>query len=93
MSISPQSSASHFVYILLSAHSKYYIGYTTNLERRLKQHQTGKGAKFTRSFGAMQILYHEEFSTRSEALKREATLKKLTRAQKEKLITANQSDS
>ena len=76
----------HFAYILQSADGKYYAGYTTDLERRLKQHREGKGAKFTRAFGAVKMLHSESFPTRSAALKREAEIKKCSRAQKEILI-------
>lgn len=76
----------HFVYILQSSDGRYYTGYTTDLERRLKEHQNGSGGKFTRSFGAEKILYHETYSTKSEALKRELQLKSWTRAEKEALL-------
>ncbi len=76
----------HFVYILQSRDGRYYTGYTTDLERRFKAHQSGKGAKFTRAFGAKKIIYHEVFPDKSSALKREAQIKALTRQQKENLI-------
>lgn len=79
-------SAKHFVYIIESSDGRLYTGYTTDLKRRLKEHQTGAGAKFTRAFGASEMLYHEEFETRSQALKREAAIKKLTRKEKLGLI-------
>lgn len=83
-------SGTHFVYILQSRDGRYYTGYTTNLARRLKEHQSGSGAKFTRSFGAKKILYHEVFMDKSSALKREAQIKSWSRKQKEalgKLVT------
>lgn len=76
----------HFVYILQAQNQHFYTGYTTDLTRRLKQHQNKKGAKYTRAFGACEILYHEKFADKSSALKREAQIKKLTRKQKEALI-------
>jgi putative endonuclease len=76
----------HFIYILQSADDRYYVGYTTDLERRMKEHQKGTGAKFTRAFGYKKLLYHESFTTRSAALKREAELKGWTRAEKEDLL-------
>ncbi len=78
--------ADHFVYILQSADDRYYVGYTTDLARRMQQHQTGKGAKFVRSFGFARLLYHETFATKSKALRREAELKQKTRAEKSALI-------
>ncbi len=76
----------HFIYILQSNDGRYYTGYTTDLERRLKEHKVGEGAKFTRSFGAKKILYHESFKDKSSALKREAEIKRLSRDEKEILI-------
>ena len=79
----------HFVYILQSSDGRYYTGYTTDLGRRLKEHQSGLGGKFTRAFGAKKFLYHQEYSTKSEALKREAELKGWPRAKKKELIKRN----
>lgn len=76
----------HFIYILQSQDGRYYTGYTTDLDRRLKEHQAGVGAKFTRSFGAQKILYHESFESKSLALKREAEIKSLSRKEKESLM-------
>lgn len=76
----------YFVYILQSSDGRYYAGYTTDLNRRMKEHRAGKGAKFIRGFGFDKLLYHEEYSTRSQALKREAEIKKWNRARKEALI-------
>lgn len=76
----------HHVYILISSDQRFYTGYTIDLEKRLRQHQSGIGSKFTRAFGAEAIVYHESFTTKSEALKREAAIKKMSRAQKSALI-------
>jgi acyl-CoA reductase-like NAD-dependent aldehyde dehydrogenase len=78
-----------YVYIIQSADGRFYTGYTTDLDRRLKEHQAGSGGKFTRSFGAKKILYHESHSTKSKALKREIQIKQLSRAEKEELINGN----
>lgn len=80
-----------FVYILQTNDGRYYTGYTTNLERRLKEHQLGTGGKFTRSFGAKKILYHEVFSDKSAALKREAQIKGWPRSKKIAFLTMTQS--
>lgn len=77
----------HFVYILESADGKYYVGYTTDLERRMEQHRNGKGSKFVRGFGFKKLLYHESYQTKSKALKREAELKRWTRVEKQVLIS------
>lgn len=79
----------YFVYILQTNDGRYYTGYTTDLERRLKQHQSGTGGKFTRSFGATKILYHEVFLEKSLALKREAEIKKWSRDKKMALWANN----
>jgi putative endonuclease len=77
----------HFVYILQSRDGRYYIGYTTDLKRRMAAHKNGTGAKFTRAFGFKKLLYSEKHPSKSAALKREAALKKLSRFEKHALIT------
>ena len=78
----------YFVYILRTSKNTLYIGQTKNLEKRLKEHsdKKGKGSKYMRSFNSFELVYKEEYQTRSNALKREAALKKLTKVEKEKLI-------
>ncbi len=75
----------HYVYILESSDGKYYTGYTTDLERRMKMHQNGTGAKFTRGFGFERLLYHEIHPTKSKAMRREAEIKRWSRGKKERL--------
>lgn len=79
----------HFVYILEASNDKYYIGYTTDLKRRMTQHKNGKGSKFIRGFGFKKLLYHESYFIKSKALKREAELKRWSRTKKEALIVGN----
>lgn len=81
------SAMAHFVYILEAQNGNYYIGYTTNLEKRMKAHSEGKGAKFTRAFGFKKLLYSEKYRSKSKAMRREAELKKLTRKEKETLLS------
>lgn len=76
----------YYVYILKCSDDSFYTGYTVDLEKRLKTHNDGKGAKYTRSRRPVAIIYTEKFETLSEALKREIEIKKLNRTQKEKLI-------
>ena len=76
----------HFVYILKCRDDTLYTGWTTDPERRLKTHNSGKGAKYTRARLPVQLMYTEMFSTKEEALKREAAVKRLSRAEKLKLI-------
>lgn len=63
-----------------------YTGWTTDVEERIKTHNEGTGAKYTRSRLPVKLVYFEEVDDRSAALKREAAIKKLTRIQKQKLI-------
>jgi putative endonuclease len=75
--------------MLLCNNDSYYTGYTTDVERRFKEHQSGNGAKYTRSFRPLRIVYTKAFETRSEAMKHEAALKKLKHHQKKAWIFAN----
>ena len=79
-------SKSWFVYIILCNDDSLYTGITTNLEDRLLKHQSGLGAKYTRSHGAKQIIFSETHRTRAKALVREIEIKKLSRKEKVKLV-------
>jgi putative endonuclease len=70
------------VYILACADGTLYTGITTDLPRRLAQHEQGKGAKYTRGRGPYTMLYTETCKARGQALKREAAIKALDRAEK-----------
>jgi putative endonuclease len=85
------STPMYHVYILLCADGTLYTGITNNLERRLKEHQTGKGARYTRRKGVRKILYTEKHPSRSSALKREAEIKKWSREKKIRLIHSGSS--
>ena len=74
------------VYILLCTDGSFYTGYTKNLAERIKQHENGKGAKYTKSHKPQKIAYVEDLSSRSQAMKRERAIKKLSRQQKICLI-------
>ena len=76
----------YFVYILKCKDGTLYTGITTDLERRLAEHASGKGAKYTRSRKAGRIVYSEKKRNRSTASKREHQIKSWTRAQKLALI-------
>jgi len=75
-----------FVYMIVCKDGSYYIGSSNDVERRFKDHLSGKGGRYTRSHKPQKLVYKEELTTKSEALKREAQLKKWTRAKKEALI-------
>ena len=79
-------TAQHFAYMLLCADGTIYSGYTTDPERRLNAHNNKKGAKYTRARLPVQLAYLQTFETKSEAMRCEAALKKLTREQKLALI-------
>ena len=74
------------IYILLCANNKYYVGCTSDLERRLLEHQSGRGADFTKGHLPFKLVYTEEYSTLEEAYKRERQLHGWSRAKKEALI-------
>ena len=75
-----------FVYMLRCGDGSLYTGYTDDVSRRLAVHQSGKGAKYTRSRLPVELVYREELPDKSSALRREAAIKKLTRQQKLELI-------
>lgn len=78
----------YFVYILRTSSNTLYIGQTNNLDKRIKDHwdKKGKGSKYIRSFANFELVHTEEFKSRTEAMKRELFLKKMTKKEKEKLL-------
>ncbi|MGN0292030.1 MAG: GIY-YIG nuclease family protein [Lachnospiraceae bacterium] len=76
----------NYTYILECADGTYYTGWTNDIEKRVREHNEKRGAKYTRSRTPVKLVYYEIFETKSEALKREAAIKKLDRRQKEALI-------
>ena len=74
------------VYMLRCGDGSLYTGISTDVERRLEEHRSGKGAKYTRSRGPLELVYCEVCGDHSTALKRECEIKALTRAEKLKLI-------
>lgn len=77
----------YFVYIVKCSDDSLYTGIATNLEKRIREHngELKGGAKYTRGKGPVFLTHYEMFETRSDALKREAEIKKLSRAQKQAL--------
>jgi pyrroline-5-carboxylate reductase len=75
-----------WVYILRCGDGSLYTGFAVDPERRLAVHQSGRGAKYTRSRLPVELVYREELPDKSAALKREAAIKKLSRQQKLQLI-------
>lgn len=76
----------YYVYILKCRDKTLYTGSTNDLENRLKAHNTGKGAKYTRGRGPVEIVYQETYPDKSTALKREAKIKRYSREKKLDLI-------
>jgi len=75
-----------YVYMLRCCDGSLYTGCTDDVDRRLSVHQSGRGAKYTRSRLPVELAYREEVADRSAALRREAAIKRLTRQQKLKLM-------
>ncbi len=77
----------HYVYIVECADGTFYTGYTTNVDRRINEHNYGsRAAKYTRSRRPVKLLYTEVYDNVSSALKREYQIKKLSRKQKKALV-------
>lgn len=72
----------YYVYLLECADGTLYTGIAMNVARRLAEHKAGKGARYTRARKAKRIIYQERQKDRSAALRREAAIKRLPRAQK-----------
>lgn len=76
----------YYVYILECADKTLYTGYTVDIDRRVRQHNLGRGAKYTRGRAPCVLCYSKCYNTKSEALRQEAVIKKLSRFEKLKLI-------
>lgn len=76
----------NYTYILTCADGTFYCGWTNHLAERVRAHNEGRGAKYTRSRRPVRLSYWEVFATRQEAMRREWAIKQLTRAEKEALI-------
>ena len=81
-----QHKSMWFVYILRCADGTFYTGITKDLIRRCQQHETGTASRYTRSRRPTQLVYQECYPSQSEALRREAAIKALTRRQKVALM-------
>lgn len=76
----------HYVYVLRCADDTLYTGYTTNVARRVGEHDAGEGAKYTRGRTPVDLVHVESFDSQSAAMSREHDLKTLSRGEKEMLI-------
>ena len=77
---------SGFVYMLRCGDGTLYTGITDDVQKRLAAHRAGKGAKYTRGRGPLELVYQEELPDKSDALKREYAIKRLRREEKEQLL-------
>ena len=76
----------YYAYFLRCCDGSLYSGYTDDPKRREAVHNSGRGAKYTRSRLPVRLVYQEAFDTKSAAMQREAALKKLSKAEKERLV-------
>ena len=76
----------HYVYVLKCADGSLYTGYTTDVERRVAEHNAGEGAKYTRGRTPVEPVHVERFESKSAAMSREYAIKQLSRREKERLV-------
>ncbi|MEK5040581.1 GIY-YIG nuclease family protein [Sporosarcina sp. FSL K6-3457] len=84
------NKADHLFYVLECKDGSYYAGYTNDLEKRVRVHNEGKGAKYTRAKRPVHCIYHESFETKREAMQAEYQFKQLTRQAKERYMIKEQ---
>ncbi|MCL2690754.1 MAG: GIY-YIG nuclease family protein [Candidatus Bathyarchaeota archaeon] len=77
-----------YVYVLLCCDGSFYTGSTKDLELRMRLHQTGRGARYTKIHKPQEMVYFEEYVSRSLAMKREREIKKLSHQQKQVLVAS-----
>ena len=77
----------NYTYIVECKDGTYYTGWTNNLDKRLKDHNEGKGAKYTKARLPVFLVYYEEYETKEEAMRREYAIKHMTRGKKCTLIS------
>lgn len=82
----------YYTYLILTVDNTLYCGYTDDPEKRFEKHKAGLAAKYTRAHKPLKMVYVKEFNTKSEALKEERRIKKLTRSQKEELVNSYKQD-
>ena len=76
----------NYTYILKCRDNSLYTGWTNDIDKRLKAHNDGKGAKYTKSWRPVELIYYEKYETKEEAMKREYAIKQLTKKEKLALI-------
>ena len=86
----PSPEGTCYTYILRCADGTYYTGWTNHLTERVRTHNAGKGARYTKPRRPVTLVYYETFATRAEAMSRESAIKRLTRREKQGLIDSFQ---
>ena len=81
----------NYTYIVKCSDGSLYTGWTNNLEKRIKDHNAGRGAKYTKARRPGVLVYKEEFPTKQEAMKREGEIKRLSRKEKLSMIENSKS--
>jgi len=81
-----------YVYVIECADGSLYTGYTTSVARRVREHDRGEGAKYTRGRTPVELRHVESFETRSAAMSREHEIKALSRPEKERLVAGPDPD-
>ena len=76
----------NYTYIVKCKDGTLYTGWTNNLEKRIKDHNDGNGAKYTKARLPVELVYYETFETKEEAMSREYAIKQLSRKEKDELI-------
>ena len=82
----------NYTYLLRCADGTLYCGWTNHLAARVAAHNAGKGAKYTKTRCPVVLAYYEEYATRSEAMRREAAIKKLTKKEKEAMAALGRTE-
>lgn len=78
----------NYTYIVKCKDDSLYTGWTNNIEKRMEDHNSGKGAKYTKPRIPVELVYYEEFETKEEAMSREYFIKKMSRSEKLRLISS-----
>lgn len=76
----------NYTYMVKCRDGTLYAGWTNNLEKRLTDHNAGKGAKYTKSRRPVELVYYESYETKEEAMRREYAIKRMSRKEKLQLI-------
>ncbi|WP_135305750.1 GIY-YIG nuclease family protein [Haloarcula amylovorans] len=84
-------SPGHYTYVLRCSDGSFYTGYTTDVERRVREHDDGDGAKYTRGRTPVELVHVERFESKSAAMSREYEIKQFSRARKERLVEGESS--